>query len=239
MIQPHSSCSSLLLLCKRDPRARHPPQLPRETSSLAAPQAQPPETSAPTPRCTPTPTTRFMALVLHAAAEALQLRIIAPDRPGIGGSSPLQGRSVQQYPADLAELCDQLGAAQTTHADLYRLPCCLQHLLAAPVVKWLVFVSGGATTTQQCRQGSLSLPLVTCLHLCRSLHVCGGRMCVVCNSGVEVFSIMASSAGTMYALAATLAQETRHRVVGKVSRGVQGACAHALGVMVWFGLLAA
>lgn len=53
-----------------------------------------------------------MALVLHAAAEQLQLRIIAPDRPGIGLSTPLPSRTVQQYPADLAELCDQLGGSE-------------------------------------------------------------------------------------------------------------------------------
>jgi pimeloyl-ACP methyl ester carboxylesterase len=50
-----------------------------------------------------------MALVLHAAALQLNLRVLAPDRPGIGQSSFQQRRTVQQYPADLAELCDQLG----------------------------------------------------------------------------------------------------------------------------------
>lgn len=52
---------------------------------------------------------RFMALVLHAAAEQLKLRIIAPDRPGVGASTFLPSRTVQHYTADLAELCDQLG----------------------------------------------------------------------------------------------------------------------------------
>jgi pimeloyl-ACP methyl ester carboxylesterase len=55
-----------------------------------------------------------MALVLHAAAEALRLRVIAPDRPGVGGSSVLRSRTVQQYPADLAELCEQLGESLVT-----------------------------------------------------------------------------------------------------------------------------
>lgn len=52
---------------------------------------------------------RFMALVLHAAATQLNLRVIAPDRPGVGDSTPVPGRTVQQYPADIAELCGALG----------------------------------------------------------------------------------------------------------------------------------
>lgn len=60
-----------------------------------------------------------MALVLHAAAEQLQLRVVAPDRPGVGGSSFLPQRTVQHYPQDLAELCDQLGTS-----------CCNSRLLA-------------------------------------------------------------------------------------------------------------
>jgi len=50
-----------------------------------------------------------MALVLHAAAQELNLRIVAPDRPGVGESSHKPQRTVVEYPADIAELCDQLG----------------------------------------------------------------------------------------------------------------------------------
>jgi pimeloyl-ACP methyl ester carboxylesterase len=71
-----------------------------------------PATPTPTAPLLPSPPPpRFMALVLHSAAEQLQLRIIAPDRPGIGLSTALPSRTVQQYPADLAELCDQLGGS--------------------------------------------------------------------------------------------------------------------------------
>eukprot|EP00882_Tetradesmus_deserticola_P027818 GHRQ01030947.1.p1 GENE.GHRQ01030947.1~~GHRQ01030947.1.p1 ORF type:complete len:119 (+),score=39.87 GHRQ01030947.1:260-616(+) len=83
-----------------------------------------------------------MPLTMHAAAAALQLRIICPDSPGIGGSSQLPQRTVQHYPADVAEICQQLELRQ--------------------------------------------------------------------------FSVMASSAGAMYALALTLAPETRGLIVGKV-----------------------
>jgi pimeloyl-ACP methyl ester carboxylesterase len=84
-----------------------------------------------------------MPLTMHKAASALQLNIIAPDRPGIGSSSQLPNRTVQQYPSDIAEICQQLGIKQ--------------------------------------------------------------------------FSVMASSAGTMYALALTLAPETCSMIIGKVS----------------------
>jgi pimeloyl-ACP methyl ester carboxylesterase len=83
-----------------------------------------------------------MPLTMHKAAASLQLRIIAPDRPGVGSSSQLPHRTVQQYAADIAEICQQLG--------------------------------------------------------------------------VQQFSVMASSAGSMYALALTMAAETRDMIVGKV-----------------------
>eukprot|EP00878_Enallax_costatus_P029875 GHUV01032441.1.p1 GENE.GHUV01032441.1~~GHUV01032441.1.p1 ORF type:complete len:169 (+),score=34.17 GHUV01032441.1:318-824(+) len=84
-----------------------------------------------------------MALTMHKAASTLGLRIIAPDRPGIGNSSPAPGRTVDRYPADVANFCNQLG--------------------------------------------------------------------------IRRFSIMASSAGTMYALACFVAPETRDMVAGPVT----------------------
>jgi pimeloyl-ACP methyl ester carboxylesterase len=45
----------------------------------------------------------------HAAAAAAGLHVIAVDRPGIGGSDPKPGRTVLDWPADIAELADALG----------------------------------------------------------------------------------------------------------------------------------
>lgn len=42
-------------------------------------------------------------------ARDLGLRLISPDRPGIGGSSPSPGRAMADWPADVAELADQVG----------------------------------------------------------------------------------------------------------------------------------
>ena len=51
---------------------------------------------------------------LHIAAREAQfaahgLRVVAPDRPGYGGSSPQPGRSMADWPADVAALADALG----------------------------------------------------------------------------------------------------------------------------------
>ena len=43
-----------------------------------------------------------------AAAVAAGVRVIAVDRPGIGGSDPQRGRTVLDWPADVAALADAL-----------------------------------------------------------------------------------------------------------------------------------
>ncbi|WPL16274.1 Non-heme chloroperoxidase [Thiorhodovibrio winogradskyi] len=48
------------------------------------------------------------AALLHQPALALGLRLIAPDRPGYGGSDDLPGRELRDWPADLATLADHL-----------------------------------------------------------------------------------------------------------------------------------
>jgi pimeloyl-ACP methyl ester carboxylesterase len=45
----------------------------------------------------------------HAAASEAGVRVIAVDRPGIGRSDPLPGRTVKDWPADVAALADALG----------------------------------------------------------------------------------------------------------------------------------
>ncbi len=55
------------------------------------------------------PSSRFHGKILHEAGIARRLRIIAPDRPGIGLSDPLPGRGFGAWPADVAGLADALG----------------------------------------------------------------------------------------------------------------------------------
>lgn len=52
---------------------------------------------------------RLDVLPAADAATAIGVRIIAPDRPGVGLSAPLAGRSLLDWPADVVELTEQLG----------------------------------------------------------------------------------------------------------------------------------
>jgi pimeloyl-ACP methyl ester carboxylesterase len=56
-----------------------------------------------------TPSSRLMFRLADRAACDLGMRLIAPDRPGIGMSDPQAGRRIADWPADVAGLADQLG----------------------------------------------------------------------------------------------------------------------------------
>jgi pimeloyl-ACP methyl ester carboxylesterase len=55
------------------------------------------------------PMSRLHLVPLEALFAARGLRVISPDRPGYGMSSPTPGRSVADWPADVARLADALG----------------------------------------------------------------------------------------------------------------------------------
>jgi pimeloyl-ACP methyl ester carboxylesterase len=55
------------------------------------------------------PASRLEAALTDEAAARLGIRIIAPDRPGIGLSDYQPGRLIGDWPADVAELADALG----------------------------------------------------------------------------------------------------------------------------------
>ncbi|GAY19458.1 alpha/beta fold hydrolase [Mycobacterium sp. shizuoka-1] len=52
---------------------------------------------------------RLDVAAADSAARAAGVRLISPDRPGIGGSDPKPGRTVLDWVGDIAELLDQLG----------------------------------------------------------------------------------------------------------------------------------
>ena len=54
------------------------------------------------------PSSRYHGRMLHAEAEGRGLRVIAPDRPGIGLSDPLPGRGFSAWPSDIETLADEL-----------------------------------------------------------------------------------------------------------------------------------
>ena len=55
------------------------------------------------------PSSRLEAVLLHEAALKSRVRLIAVDRPGIGRSDPAPGRTLLDWPKDIALLADALG----------------------------------------------------------------------------------------------------------------------------------
>jgi pimeloyl-ACP methyl ester carboxylesterase len=55
------------------------------------------------------PGSRLQVRAAHAPALARGIRVIAPDRPGLGLSSRLPGRAIADWPEDVRELADALG----------------------------------------------------------------------------------------------------------------------------------
>jgi pimeloyl-ACP methyl ester carboxylesterase len=54
------------------------------------------------------PMSRLHLAYLEEPLQAARLRVISPDRPGYGGSSPRPGRSMADWPSDVAALADAL-----------------------------------------------------------------------------------------------------------------------------------
>lgn len=55
------------------------------------------------------PSSRYQAKLIHEFAAERGLRIVAPDRPGVGLSDPMPGRGFAGLPPDVAGLADALG----------------------------------------------------------------------------------------------------------------------------------
>jgi|SRR5712692_385838 len=55
------------------------------------------------------PGSRLFWALADEVAGALRVRVIAPDRPGMGLSDPQLGRALGDWPGDVAQLADQLG----------------------------------------------------------------------------------------------------------------------------------
>jgi pimeloyl-ACP methyl ester carboxylesterase len=92
------------------------------------------------------PTTRLRLVDFEKDFEGQRLRVVSADRPGYGGSSPQAGRSMSDWPRDVAVLADELGIEQFVVAGHssggpYAVACCA--LLAGRVNGGVVF--GGVT----------------------------------------------------------------------------------------------
>jgi pimeloyl-ACP methyl ester carboxylesterase len=55
------------------------------------------------------PMSRLHLTYLHDRFAAGRIRVVSPDRPSYGGSSPAPGRSMADWPSDVAALADALG----------------------------------------------------------------------------------------------------------------------------------
>lgn len=61
---------------------------------------------------------RLEGVFLDVGAREVGVRLIALDRPGVGGSDPLPGRSATDYASDVVEVLDALGLGQVTVGGL-------------------------------------------------------------------------------------------------------------------------
>jgi pimeloyl-ACP methyl ester carboxylesterase len=59
--------------------------------------------------CHGAPTSRLDLIGLEDPLAGLRVRVVSPDRPGYGGSSPQPGRTLAGWPGDVAALADHLG----------------------------------------------------------------------------------------------------------------------------------
>lgn len=75
------------------------------------------------------PSSRYQARHLDAPARELGLRVVAPDRPGIGLSDPKPGRHFGDWPADAAAFAERMGLGPLRIFGIsgggpYTLACC-------------------------------------------------------------------------------------------------------------------
>lgn len=59
--------------------------------------------------CVGTPQSRLMPVEDVELTRRMGFRLVVPDRPGFGGSDPMPGRTLEDWPADAAALMDGLG----------------------------------------------------------------------------------------------------------------------------------
>lgn len=95
------------------------------------------------------PGSRFEAELYAAEAQKLGLRIIAPDRPGIGLSSPVAGLTLLDYPTHISRLVRHVGAGDaeefailaTSGGGPYALACAA-HPTQLPGLRFVGVVAG-------------------------------------------------------------------------------------------------
>ena len=75
------------------------------------------------------PASRFLLDIYDDEFKTHGLRVVSPDRPGYGGSTPQPGRSMADWPADVEAMADALGIDQfvamgSSSGGPYTVACC-------------------------------------------------------------------------------------------------------------------
>jgi len=142
------------------------------------------------PQGTPTfffhgwPGSRLLGRLVHEAAQTRHIRIIAPDRPGIGRSDPKPGRRLLDWPADVLALADRLGLDQFdvvgySNGGPYALACAAR--LPARLTATAVISGMGPSDSPEARQ---ALPFEV-----RAFFAVNRRAPMISRLGVRVLSV--------------------------------------------------
>jgi len=113
------------------------------------------------------PGSRLEGRLAAGAARRLGVRVIAPDRPGFGGSTFQRRRTIAAWAADVAELADRLGLGRfavigVSGGGPYALACAARiadRLSAVALVGALGPLAGGASTQGMPLRNRLALAL--------------------------------------------------------------------------------
>lgn len=102
------------------------------------------------------PASRFLLDVYDEEFEEYGLRVVSPDRPGYGGSSPHPGRSMADWPNDVEILADTLGIDEfvvlgSSSGGPYTVACCA--LLPDRVLGGLVVAGATDMSWPDVREG--------------------------------------------------------------------------------------
>lgn len=102
------------------------------------------------------PSSRYMLDIYDDIFSDAGLRVVSPERPGYGGSSPQPGRTMADWPNDVEALADSLGVGEfvalgSSSGGPYTVACCA--LLSDRVIGGLVIAGATDFSWPEAREG--------------------------------------------------------------------------------------